>query len=133
MEYQRRTHVVFYTDDPEDALEDREVDRRDISAIEIPDDAHSFKFFDLYVATVSIDGEEVDLMSAPMDITPRHWYGGTVLTKAEVAARSREEGLQDLLQNMEMDGVEKVILTRNGGWQYFRSHHVHVPERSTND
>ena len=133
MEYQRKTYVVFYTDDPEDALDEREVGGRDISALEVPDDADSFKFYDLIVATVKVDGENVELRSEPMDITPRHWYGGTVLTKEDVLVRSGEDGMRNLLHNMEMDGAEKAILTRTGDWQYFRSNHVHVLERTTND
>lgn len=133
MEYRRSTYIVFYGSDPSEEIAEREIESRDISAIVLPEHVDSFRFYDLVVATVTIDGASVDLTSEPLNESHRHWYGGTIFTREEIATGKFGRDADGLLRNMEMDGASKAILTRTGGVQYFRGHHVHVPERPGNE
>ena len=101
----------------------REVDTRDPSCLQIPDNAYAFQFYDIIGTTQviwnlkSVDNERVTMKSERMNLSLRYYLNGKVMTYDEVAAEVPNNKI--LLSNMKCNGWRGVIKTRFGNFQPF--------------
>lgn len=101
----------------------RPVESRDPSKLNIPKGVFAFTFFDIISAIVAVDGMSVKLKSDRLNVSGKHFYGGTVYTLSEL--RREFPGDRTLIANIEDYGA-KAIQCRTGNWQPFMDDDVLV-------
>src|SRR3970282_3011166 len=80
-----------------------EVPDRELKSVKLPDKAYGFRFFDIIVAQVEVDGRLIDLHSKRINESPVYYCRARVLTHKEVT-----EGIPN---------NEKLLLYMNiNGW-----------------
>lgn len=123
MDYVRKTYIeylVHLVNINENSVE--EVLDRELKNVLLPDKAYGFRFFDIIVVQVDIDGRLVELRSKRINESPVYYYRARVLTHKEVT-----EGIpnnEKLLLYMNINGWDKVIQTRTGQFLEFREEDV---------
>ncbi|MDB4984564.1 MAG: hypothetical protein JWM20_743, partial [Patescibacteria group bacterium] len=118
MDYKRKTYVEF--EFPGSFLSETKVEEtvtRTLEDVKVPKNAFSFLFFDILSTTVKADGEDVELTSGRIKISPKHYYGGEVYTLAQM--KEKFPNNRTLISNFEGNGWAKGILCRTGNWQVF--------------
>lgn len=91
----------------------KQVNARDIGALDIPARAYALEFYDIRVTT----DNGVVLKSAPLNKSPRFFVGGRVMTYDEVVAEEPDSPI--LIDNMRINRWAHVIKTRVGHFQPF--------------
>ncbi|MGH7802616.1 MAG: hypothetical protein ACREOW_18660 [Thermodesulfobacteriota bacterium] len=119
MEYDRKTYIE-YLEHGVTRIEGKidEVLNRELKSVKLPDKAYGFRFFDIIVAQVEVDGMLIELRSKRINESPVYYYKARVLTHKEVI-----EGISNnekLLLYMNVNGWDKVIQTRTGQFLEFR-------------
>jgi hypothetical protein len=123
MDYVRKTYIeylVHLVNINENSVE--EVLDRELKNVLLPDKAYGFRFFDIIVVQVDIDGRLIELRSKRINESPVYYYRARVLTHKEVT-----EGIpnnEKLLLYMNINGWDKVIQTRTGQFLEFREEDV---------
>lgn len=102
----------------------QEVKTRDVSKVEIPENAFGFKFFDILSVVVDADGEKVQLTSGRINVSPMHYYGGKLYTAAELKREFPNE--HTLISSIEGNSYQKMIQCRLGNWKPFQKTDVFV-------
>lgn len=125
MDYTRKTYIEFLYPGPlVSESSTREVRTRDISNIEVPKNAFGFKFFDVLSAIVNANGNQVELTSKRINVSPMHYYGGKLYTVAELKIAFPNERI--LIGNIEGNGHKMAIQCRTGNWQSFNDGDIFV-------
>lgn len=101
----------------------REVASRDVTQLDIPPNAYAFRFYDIVTAVV--DGAE--LRSQPINLSPRYFYGGRVMTRDEVVRELPDKKI--LLDNMRSNDWDRVIFCRTQNFQEFCAGDIYIPEK----
>ena len=96
----------------------REVKDRNIKNLKVPKNAFGFRFFDIFQTTVLLDGKKHTLKSERLKISPMYYYGGRVMTLAEVKREMGNEKI--LIANMENNDIERVVKSNTGGYYPLR-------------
>jgi len=123
MDYVRKTYIeylVHLVNINENSVE--EVLDRELKNVLLPDKAYGFRFFDIIVVQVDIDGRLIELRSKRINESPVYYYRARVLTHKEVT-----EGIpnnEKLLLYMNINGWDKVIQIRTGQFLEFREEDV---------
>lgn len=120
--YVRKTFVqffyrgIFVSEISTREVEDRNVSKI-VSMIGVPEGAFGFKFFDILSSFAKIDGydKEIEMKSAPLNLSPMHYYQGIVYTIEDIKHQFSKEKI--LISNLEGNGHKKAILCRTGNWQ----------------
>mgnify|MGYP006418708023 CR=1 FL=1 len=94
-----------------------EVTSRDVSDLDLPENAPAFYFFDRYEATLVVDGEEVELRSYRQNSSGTHFLGGKVYTLEQIKEHFPDEAA--LIWNIGQSRSKKAILTSVGLWREF--------------
>ena len=95
-----KTFVCFYL--PEEKVEERQIDSRDIRLIEIPSEAYAYQFYDMQVT----EDENNHLhYSDPINESSITFISAFIITRDE---------LKELIKEMEEVSCEKVIVTPIG-------------------
>ncbi|HZX13807.1 MAG TPA: hypothetical protein VFF49_05340 [Thermodesulfobacteriota bacterium] len=123
MEYVRKTYIE-YLEHGVTRIEGKidEVLDRELKSVKLPDKAYGFRFFDIIVAQVEVDGRLIDLHSKRINESPVYYCRARVLTHKEVT-----EGIpnnEKLLLYMNINGWDKVIQTHTGQFLEFREEDV---------
>lgn len=127
MNYVRKTYVEFlYPGLMVSESSTKEVENRDVTKLLVPDNAFGFKFFDILSVTVEADGQKMDLISQRLNISPMHYYGGTVYTVAELKANFAHE--PTLISNVEDNGYKRAIRCRTGNWRPLDETDIYISE-----
>lgn len=92
-----------------------EVSRRDAAAVEVPENAFAFRFFDRMEAAVDADGKERMMRSERFNYSPTYYPGGKAYTLAKLELHFPEE--TTLLSNARSNKWLGAIRTRIGNWQ----------------
>lgn len=98
----------------------RSVASRDIGALLIPDTAYALEFYDRRVH----DDHGVVLSSEPFNWSPRFFIGGRIMTAQEVEREIPDHDI--LLDNMRINGWDRVIQTRCGHFQPYRDGDIRI-------
>lgn len=126
MTYLRKTYVEFLSPGLFHSETSRkEVKTRDIK-IEVPEDAIFFIFFDILSAVIEVDGEKVQFTSEPVNISPKHYYGGKIYAVDEIKRDFPNE--QGLIRKIENEGRNKIIRCQTGDWQPFEETDILIEE-----
>ena len=91
----------------------KQVNARDIGALDIPARAYALEFYDIRVTT----DNGVVLKSSPLNESSRFFIGGRVMTYDEIVAEMPDS--QILIDNMRINRWSRVIRTRTGHLQVF--------------
>ena len=123
MEYVCKTYIE-YLEHGVTRIEGKidEVLDRELKSVKLPDKAYGFRFFDIILAQVEVDGRLIELRSKRINESPVYYYKARVLTHKEVM-----EGIpnnEKLLLYMDINGWDKVIQTRTGQFLEFREEDV---------
>lgn len=123
MEYVRKTYIE-YLEHGVTRIEGKidEVPDRELKNVKLPDKVYGFRFFDIIVAQVEVDGGLIELRSKRINESPVYYHKARVLTHKEVT-----EGIpnnEKLLLYMNVNGWDKVIQTRTGQFLEFREEDV---------
>jgi hypothetical protein len=79
---------------PSDIGERRRVDRREITAVDVPPGAYGFYFYDKFTMTGEVNGKAVDFQSVgETNPSPMTYVKGTVYTQEEFRAMCRKSNL----------------------------------------
>lgn len=106
----------------EDEKQVLRVDSRKVEDLYLPYGIFAFRFFDMVIAQVNMDGEMIELRSEPIHWSPLHYFGGTVLTL---------EGMKDEMPELvgvilRFEKERRVILTSAGQWRPFHEDDIYV-------
>ena len=125
MNYVRQTYIEFlYSGVLVSEISTYEVKTRDPSKVKVPENAFGFKFFDILSVIVDADGRKVELTSERINVSPMHYYGGTLHTVEEL--KREFPNARILISNIEDNGYERAIRCRTGNWQPFEKTDVFV-------
>lgn len=114
-----KKHYVgfFYRGILSNEISPQEISSCNLKEVKVPDGAFGFQLFDIVLGEVEVDGEKIELSSKRLNISPMHYYGGHIYTKAEVEATVSNNEI--LLREMRDNNWEKVIQTRTENFQHF--------------
>jgi len=98
----------------------REVESQNPENVELPDDGDifGFTFFDVLSETVIEGGQEVLLTSDPINLSRRHFVGGTLHTLEELQALPDTD---NLVANISGSQYSHAVLCPSGLWELFSS------------
>ena len=112
---ERREHHAMHIEESA-----RKVDVRDPQryAVEAPLNIIAFRYYDVVVATLEIDGEVVKTKSDPCNFSEMYYIDAKLMEREEITAfLSNSAGsLNFLLDNMKAHGWKSVVLGRNGSF-----------------
>jgi len=101
-----------------------EVESFDPLGVEVPENADSFRYFEIYTATIRVGTEFIQLRSEPRNYSNIYYYGGVIYDlKAFI---NKYPHYSKLIESVERDGCENVINTRLGGFQQFNKGDVYI-------
>jgi hypothetical protein len=98
----------------------KEVSSRDIKGVNVPQGAFGFIFFDV----MSTKKGGVKMKSKRLNISPMYFYGGRIMTLAEVRREMPSERI--LIDNMEGNGLVRVIRCRTSNFKPFEENDVYI-------
>lgn len=128
MEKHKQTYAEFYY--PGVIVSETNIEpikNRNVERLQVPEGAYGFIFFDI----ISIDikdefSKKLKLKSKRLNISPFHYYGGTIYTLKEVKKNFPNEKI--LISNMEVNHYKKVIKCRTGNFQPFNKGSKYILE-----
>ncbi len=91
----------------------QEVESRDVMALDVPDSAFAFEFWER--TETEVDGEA--LKGQPKNRSGRYYPEGRVMSVADVLVEDTDNRI--LVSNMENNGWDHVVKTRRGNYQPF--------------
>lgn len=103
----------------------RETASRDTARITVPEGVYAFSFFD--IMSSEVNGELLE--SGRLNESPRYFYGGRIMTLAEVKMEIPDSRI--LQDNMTINRWSRVIRCRTGNFQPFTDSDAYVPERNS--
>jgi uncharacterized protein (UPF0128 family) len=123
MDYVKKTYIEYlvHGDIPNQNIID-EVPNREFQNLLVPEKAYGFRFFDMIIAHVNIDGTLIELRSKRINQSHLYYYGGRVLTIEQVIKDIPDN--DKLLLYMNVNGWDKVIQTRTGQFLEFKKDDV---------
>lgn len=123
MDYMRKTYIeyLFHGAITNQNIVDESPDREFQNAL-MPDKAYGFRFFDIIIAHVDIDGTLIELRSKRINESPVYYYKARVWTHEEVIKDIPSN--DKLLLYMNINGWDKVIQTRTGQFLELREDDV---------
>lgn len=98
----------------------KEIKKRNISKLKVPEKAYGFIFFDVLSVVIKDGKKEVKLESKRVNISPMHYYGGTLIEVGKIKNRfpKRACGIGS--------GYKKAIIRRDGSLEPFKVDDIFV-------
>ncbi|MEI6498890.1 MAG: hypothetical protein WCO23_02920 [bacterium] len=116
-----KTYIEFYCYDCERDLWVKtitEATSRKPAGIEAPDNVCFFKFYDVVVATMEVDGIAHELHSKRFNFSGNYYYGGHIYTIDEIVAEVRDS--EDLVSSIKKANTDRAIfLFASNSWMEF--------------
>jgi hypothetical protein len=91
-----------------------EVKNHELDNLVIPDTVFCFRFFDMFEATVRLDGEDIKMSSQRFNTSVMYFYGGRKLTKKEAQSEFSDD--KALMNDIGLGCWENIVQTRHGSF-----------------
>jgi len=102
----------------------KKVSSRDVSKLKVPADTFAFIFFDVLSTIVQDDKKDVELKSGRINISPKHYYGGTVYKMSDF--KRKIPNARYIKRDFIGSGYKKAIHRRDGIWAPFKSGEIFI-------